>query len=138
MSPLIFVSPELFALIVLHLIQRYVRYGNTPFACRAYASYGLILTSVLHDYDGGYAYGQMAIKLLDQLQAADMTGSTLMVFNNFLRHWKEHLRETLPGLQEGYQAALAAGDPEFATYCAYGYSKHALHVGQNLAQLTPE
>ncbi|MBX3057415.1 MAG: AAA family ATPase [Anaerolineae bacterium] len=133
-----FVSTELFALIVLHLTQRYVRYGNTPFACRAYATYGLILTSVLRDYDGGYAYCQMAIKLLDQLQAAEMTGSTHMVFNVFVRHWKEHLRETLPALQEAYQAALAAGDPEFATYCAYGYSKHALHVGENLAQLTPE
>ncbi|MBL1128680.1 MAG: AAA family ATPase [Chloroflexi bacterium] len=133
-----FVSTELFALIVLHLAQRYVRYGNTPFACRAFATYGLILVSVLRDYDSGYAYCQMAIKLLDQLQAAEMTGSTHMVFNVFVRHWKEHLRETLPALQEAYQAALAAGDPEFATYCAYGYSKHALHVGENLAQLTPE
>ncbi len=133
-----FVSTELFALIVLHLAQRYVQYGNTPFACRAFATYGLILTSVLRDYDGGYAYCQMAIKLLDQLQAAEMTGSTHMVFNVFVRHWKEHLRDTLPALQEAYQAALAAGDPEFATYCAYGYSKHALHVGENLAQLTPE
>jgi predicted ATPase/signal transduction histidine kinase/tRNA A-37 threonylcarbamoyl transferase component Bud32 len=133
-----FVSTELFALIVLHLAQRYVKYGNTPFACRAFATYGLILVSVLRDYDSGYAYCQMAIKLLDQLQAVEMTGSTHMVFNVFVRHWKEHLRDTLPALQEAYQAALAAGDPEFAAYCAYGYSKHALHVGENLAQLTPE
>ncbi|HUM68971.1 MAG TPA: AAA family ATPase, partial [Chloroflexota bacterium] len=133
-----FVSTELFALIVLHLTQRYVQYGNTPFSCRAYATYGLILVSVLRDYDGGYAYCQMAIKLLNHLQAADMTGSTHMVFNVFVRHWKEHLRDTLPALQEAYQAALAAGDPEFASYCAYGYSKHALHVGENLSQLVPE
>ncbi len=133
-----FASPELFALIVLHLTQLYATHGNTPLACRAYASYGLMLCGALGDINGGYRFGETAIALVEKLHAAEVKGATLMIVNNFVRHWKDELHATLPALQEGYQAALAAGDPEFATYCAYGYATHALYTGRNLHQLIAE
>jgi predicted ATPase/signal transduction histidine kinase len=133
-----FLSAELFALIILHLVQRYVTYGYTVLAPRAIASYGLMLCGAFNDIDSGYEMGQTALALVNQLNANETRGATMFVVHEFISHTKRPLREGMAELQRGYQLALEAGDPEFAMFCAYAYSSQAVFSGLDLRQLVPE
>ena len=50
-------------------------------------------------------------------------------------HWKDHFRETLPMLIEGYQSGLDTGDFEYAAYCAFVKGYHSYFIGHELTEL---
>ena len=68
--------------------------GCSEFAPFAFAVYGLINSAVLGDLDTGYEYGKVALQLADQHPAPRVRGRANVQVGLFLRHWKEHLRQT--------------------------------------------
>ena len=83
-----FITPNLVPLIIFRLMRIFARHGNTDFSPYIYAGYGFILCT-LGDIDTGYNYGQMALELLDQMNAQKYNARTVMVVNTFIQHWKE-------------------------------------------------
>ena len=63
------VAPELYLLVVCQFVRLVVQYGNMPLSARAYGGYGVILCGVTGDIDAGYAYGQLALRLVDRFEA---------------------------------------------------------------------
>ncbi|MEO1134505.1 MAG: histidine kinase dimerization/phospho-acceptor domain-containing protein, partial [Cyanobacteria bacterium J06639_1] len=76
------------------------------------------------------------LQTLDRLQARSLQPRTWMVFNTFIRHWKEPVRNGLSQLQDAYQLGLETGDLEFATYSAYIASYQAFYAGCELEPLS--
>lgn len=128
-------NPPLFLLFVFKVIQLSVSHGNTPLSAFAYACYGLILCGFVGNVDGGYEFGQLALRLLDRFDAKALKARTYMVIETFVRPWKEDVRSTLPALLEGYESGLETGDFEFAAYLAYVYIRAAYFVGMELEEL---
>ncbi|AFY81979.1 trifunctional serine/threonine-protein kinase/ATP-binding protein/sensor histidine kinase [Oscillatoria acuminata] len=124
--------PAMFPLVMFTQVCLSIQYGNASFSAFAYASYGLILTAFLGDVETGYEFGQLAIQLLAKLNAKDMQAKTLSVVNCFLRHPYFPLRDTLKSFLEGYQGGLAAGDIEWACWCAFPYTLYLYMSGENL------
>ncbi|WP_210407489.1 ATP-binding protein, partial [Hydrocoleum sp. CS-953] len=58
------------------------------------------------------------------------------VANHHLRHWQEHLANTLPLFLECYSLALSRGDFEFAGYNIFLHSFHSYCVGWELTELS--
>jgi predicted ATPase len=58
--------------------------------------------------------------------------------NNFIIHWKEHIRNTTQPLLEAYQRGLEVGDLEFAAYCAHCYCFQSYVVGKELVEVERE
>ena len=131
-------APELYLLVVCQFVRLMVEHGNMPLAARAYGGYGVILCGVTGDIDSGYAYGKLALRLVDHFEAREIKGSMLMMFNGFIRHWKEHTRETLKPLVEAHQLGLETGDFSFGTMSAFIYCFHAFWVGMNLQEFERE
>lgn len=132
-------APELFLLIVLKQVNLSVKYGNTPVSTYAYAAYGLILSGqVVKDVDSGYQFGKLALSLLDKFNAKELKARILFIVNYFIRHWHEHLGETLTPLLDAYLIGLETGDLEYATYSACVYSYYSLVMGKELTQLERE
>ena len=131
-------APELYPLVVFKLVNLMANYGNTPLSARAYAGYGVVLCGVTGDIEDGYALGELALRLIERFDAQEIKGSTLMIFNAFIRHWKDHTRETLAPLVEGYQVGLETGDLSFGTMSAFIYCFHAYWVGMHLEKLGAE
>jgi signal transduction histidine kinase/tetratricopeptide (TPR) repeat protein len=50
-------------------------------------------------------------------------------------HWKEHFRETLPIVSEGYRSGVETGEFEFAGYCAFFVCDHSYFIGHELTDL---
>lgn len=137
-SPAYNAVPDLMPLIALKGVDLSLKYGNAPMSAYGYASYGVILCGALGRIDTGYRFGQLALNLLEKLNAKELQARTFMVFNNFIRHWKEHVREGLSSLLEAYQSGLETGDVEFAAYSAYIYCYHSYFLGKELTGLNRE
>ncbi|MGH7965031.1 MAG: ATP-binding protein, partial [Candidatus Binatia bacterium] len=117
--------PQLFPLLVCRMITLSATYGNISFSAQAYAMYGIILCGAVGDIDTGYQFGRLAMNLIEHLNARELKASVTYMVQTFVRHWKEHIRETLPPLVEGYQIGLETGDLIFATMDAQGYGFQA-------------
>ena len=137
-SPAYYAAPELMPLLALKGVNLSVQHGNASMSAYGYASYGVILCGALGNIDLGYRFGQLALSLLDRFNAKELKARTFFVFNNFIRHWKEHLREGLKPLLEAYQSGLETGDLEFAAYSVYIYCYHCYFLGKELGELERE
>jgi PAS domain S-box-containing protein len=131
-------APELFVLIVLKQVNLSIKYGNAPFSAYAYAAYGLILCGVVLDIESGYQFGELALSVLERFNSSELKAKTFFVAALFIRHWKEHVRETLKLFREGYQSGLENGDLEFASYCAGFTCQYSYFMGKELTALALE
>ncbi len=130
--------PELFPLIVFKQAHLSVKHGNTSESVPAYDYYGIILCGVVGDIDAGYRFGKLALEVLERFNAKEQKCRTYFVFNGFVRHWKEHVRDTLQPYLEGFQSGQETGDIEYGAYCIYQYTHHGLSIGRELAELERE
>ena len=131
-------APVLFLLIVLKQVNLSIKYGNASLSAYAYTVYGLVLCGVVSDIESGYKFGELALSILEKFNSSELKAKTFFVTELSIRHWKEHLRETLSLLREGYQSGLENGDLEFAAYCACFTCQHSYFIGKELTALALE
>ncbi|WP_416397373.1 diguanylate cyclase [Allohahella sp. A8] len=125
-------APQLFPILVFVMVQLSYRHGNTQGSTSAYATYGLVKSGILGDYESGYEFGKLALTLVDQLSADDCKARTSYVFAAFLQHWKEPIADTQPVLRDTYQSGLATGDFEYAGWAAMMTGVHGFFAGEPL------
>ncbi|WP_445174324.1 AAA family ATPase [Microcoleus sp.] len=131
-------APELLPLTVCKQVELSVQYGNASVSPFAYANYGFLLCGVLGDIDLGYQFGQLALSLVSKLNAQEIKAKTLFIVNIFIRHWKEHLRETLEPFVSVYSSGLETGDLEYGVYGLVLYCWFAYFSGKELTVLERE
>ncbi|MGK7904403.1 MAG: AAA family ATPase [Hormoscilla sp.] len=130
--------PQLLPLVVFQQVNLSVKYGNASQSPFAYANYGQILGGVAGDLERAYEFGQLAVSLLSRVNARELKAKTYVIVNFCIRHWREHLRETLKPFQEAYTSGLETGDVEYGAYAAINYGIHSYFSGGELAQLSQE
>ncbi|MDZ8184406.1 MAG: AAA family ATPase [Nostoc sp. ChiSLP02] len=130
--------PELLPLLICKQINISVQHGNAPLSAFAYSLYGCILCGVVGDLDSGYEFGQLSISLVSKLNAKELKAKNDVNVNIAMRHWKEHLKESLQPLLSCYTCGLETGDLQFAAYGLYIYSAHAYLCGKELSGLERE
>jgi len=131
-------NPELAPLIVFQMVNLSIQHGNASQSAFAYANYGFLLCEIVGDIETGYRFGQLALRILEQFNAQEFKAKILVIVNFLIRHWKEHLGNTLLPLREAYQSGLETGDLEFAAYSAFDYSLHLYFSGIELISLEQE
>lgn len=135
--PATFVTmPNLFPLVIFKIVNLSIKYGNIADSIIGYNGYGLIHCAKLEDINSGYRYGQLATNLQNQLNATNYKAPTILVFNTFIRHWKEHIKETIEPLAEGIQSGLETGKIENACYCATQYCGYLFVSGETLPRVS--
>ncbi|MBW4448142.1 MAG: AAA family ATPase [Spirirestis rafaelensis WJT71-NPBG6] len=133
-----FAAPYLMFLLASKQVNLSIQYGNTFVSAFAYAAFGLVLCIRVGDIQSGYEFGQLALTLLSQPHAHTLKARTLYILNYYIIHWKEHIRESLQPLLEGYQSGLETGDLESAACCAYVYCYNSFRAGKELSELERE
>ena len=128
-------NPKLMAYLLFVQVRMVLSLGHTRWSSSIFASYGILLCGVLGDLDLGYRVGRLALSLVDRGNVRDQRCRVVFVFNTFQRHWKEHVRETLPAFLEAYKNGLDTGDFEYAAFCAHLIPHHGYFLGKPLAQL---
>lgn len=133
-----FFRPQLFALMILIMVQHYAKYGMHPSATRAFAAFGLMQAGYLNNMEAGVAYGRLGLDLVEKLHVKEHYAQTAQIYYHYLSHWITPLRHSLEPVKEAYQIALETGNLTQASYCAYTYSTHAIYAGLPLDNLIPE
>jgi histidine kinase len=133
-----FVAPQLWQMMVFQKIQLSLKYGNAPGSPFGYADYAMVLCGVEGDIDSGYRFAQLALNLLPRLHAKEFKSKTFLLVEMYIRHWKEHIRETLNPLLEAYQFGLEACDLEYGVFSIFLYLYHSYLIGKELVQLEKE
>ncbi len=128
----------LFPLIVFKMLELTAQYGNHPLSSFAYLSHGVFLCGVVGDIEIGYRFGKLALEVIERFNAKDLKPAMFYIFYHFIKHWKDHLRETLPPLQGIYQFALEIGDFRYGAMVAFMYCSHLLHIGKELTAVKQE
>ncbi|WP_414545420.1 AAA family ATPase [Nostoc sp. CCY0012] len=128
-------APNVFPLTVFKQVEISAKYGNAAESAFAYATYGLILCGVVGDLQKGYEFGELALQLVERLNAKNLAARTLFVVNSFVRHWREPLQNTIPALQTAFQIGRDTGDTEYASFSANTCSMHCYFSGEELTKL---
>jgi predicted ATPase len=118
--------------ISLKLVYLSVRYGNSPFSSFGYVLYGIIQHGIFGNIDAGYKLGEFAIELLDKFNTKEYETKIHLIFNLFVRHFRDKLSDTIEAFADTYQRGLETGDYEFASYSAAYIGIHSFHSGIRL------
>ncbi|WP_272458700.1 trifunctional serine/threonine-protein kinase/ATP-binding protein/sensor histidine kinase [Polyangium jinanense] len=116
LAPAFFVSPLLYALIIVKAVNISLKFGPAPESSDIYAYYGHITSSILGDRRLGRELALLALSLSDRFRAPDDKCRSSFLLANFISPWVRHLRESLPVNDAGYQAGLEGGELQYAGY----------------------
>lgn len=116
-------------------IQLSLQYGAAPSSPLQYGAFGLMLCNVMGKVELGYRIAQQAIALTHKLENRRTEVRLGMVFQSFIRHWKEPARCLLDPLLELHYRAIEVGDFEYAAACLFFRVSYGVWVGQELNQL---
>ena len=125
-------APELLPLVSFTMIRLTVNHGESRIACYAYSLYALIMAGVLGEFDVGFEFAQLALRVQQKVEAVELESKVFALVYIFVHHWKRHLRDTLDGLLHGVKIGIATGDVEYAGYNAVHYSTFTLFCGEEL------
>ena len=137
-SAVYFTDPKLAPLISLKGVNLSIKHGNAPTSAYSYAGYGLTLCGGVGDINSGYQFGNIALNLLDRFDAQEFKARTSFLVHSFVKHWKEHVGESLQPFLQGYQDGLETGDLEYAAYSVNAYFYYSRATGKELASLERE
>ncbi len=131
-------SPKLLPLIIIKQIDLSLKFGNTEASAFAYLTYGFILCGVLNSIDEGYRYGQLGLSIYKKLDAKKIEAEAKVIFNGFIRHWKEPLIESVPEFKNSYRSGLETGNLEYSSISLLMYCHHNFLSGKSLVLLSKE
>ncbi|MBD1840787.1 hybrid sensor histidine kinase/response regulator [Coleofasciculus sp. FACHB-501] len=130
--------PSLVPLTVCKQVDLSVQYGNASVSPFAYAVYSLLLCGAVGDIEGGYEFGQLALRLVSKLNAKEIEAKTCHLVYAAVQHWKEHVRNILELFLSTFSSGLETGDLEYAGYAIMVWSHYSFFVGKELMQLERE
>ncbi|KAF3885567.1 MULTISPECIES: trifunctional serine/threonine-protein kinase/ATP-binding protein/sensor histidine kinase [Nostocales] len=128
----------LYFLIVALQAKLSIQFGNSPVSAYCYAGYAFQLRTLWGEMTKVPQFGQLGYQLASEPDAKNILPATALLMGGYVGHWTTHLQETLPILQEGYQAGLETGNLEFLGYDAQLFCLNAYWCGQPLAELEPQ
>ncbi|MEM7713742.1 MAG: AAA family ATPase [Cyanobacteria bacterium P01_A01_bin.68] len=131
-------TPQLMPLICLEAVNLSLKYGNAPLSAFSYVVYGIILCGILGDIESGYKFGKLAESLVYKSRKQEVFVRVLETFNQLIRPWREHIKDTLKHSITLYSHGIEKGDLEFAAYATHTYIYHAYFLGYNLPSLKIE
>ncbi|MEG4030461.1 MULTISPECIES: AAA family ATPase [unclassified Microcoleus] len=133
-----FSFPKLQPLLIFKLVNLSLEYGNNPYSLPAYARCGMLFSAIFNDIESGYRFGELALHLLERINAGTVKAHTLHCVNAFVKHYKESVRKTLKLSHDGWAIGLETGDIGNACHNASVYCWHSYFVGKELTELERE
>ncbi len=110
-------------LVILTQLNLCLKYGNPSQAADIYSFYGMILCGVLKDFDSGYKYGQLSLKLLEKFHLPKSEALVMHLYYGCIWHWKEPIKNIVAEekLIDAFQKGIETGNNEFASFVSITY-----------------
>ncbi|MGL4376458.1 MAG: SpoIIE family protein phosphatase, partial [Microcoleaceae cyanobacterium] len=116
--PAYFSNPELFGIIAAKMAYVCLRYGSIAVSAKAYATYAIVLSSILEEYRSGYEFARLGLSISERFNDSSMKARVANNLNH-IQHWVLPIKEAEVINNEGYQACLESGELQFAGYISF-------------------
>jgi signal transduction histidine kinase len=126
-------NPLLVGVVILRIVNLSLKYGVSPDSLIQGAAYGLIRWIAFQDIEGSYRTGIVSLQLIEQNNIRSGASLSIVAFEACLRHWKEHLRESIPNLRNAIQLGIELGEYEAISFGVSANCLHRFFVGDPLA-----
>lgn len=133
-----YIEPEFVPISVFIGIILSIKHGNTTDSLFFYNAYGgLILSGIMGNIELGYEFGKLSLRLLEKLNDVQRTleTNTQFIFNVFIRHWTNHIKESLIPFNIGFHKELENGNFYSAGLNSFFYSYYSFFAGIELATI---
>ncbi|MEG3923423.1 MULTISPECIES: AAA family ATPase [unclassified Microcoleus] len=117
-GPAYFVDQDLLALISLKMVNLSLENGNSEASAHGYAFWGFLAGARLVDYEVGYEFGLLSMKLNEQFHNVNLACKVFNMFGGLINPWRSHLKKGIPFLRKGYLAGVETGDV-YVSYNSY-------------------
>ncbi|BAU12302.1 serine/threonine kinase with two-component sensor domain protein [Leptolyngbya sp. NIES-3755] len=134
-SPTYFSNHDLWLISVMKLVNLSLKHGVLSESTYGYSEYGLILGSMLGDYQAGYEFGQLSLKISERFNNQAEKCKGCLVVGGSVNHWVKPLKEDAEIFMEGYQAGLESGELQFAGYNVAHQTINLFYQGADLDSL---
>ncbi|MBD2358357.1 AAA family ATPase [Tolypothrix sp. FACHB-123] len=131
-SPIIQGIPGLLPWLSSMMVSLSLQSGNTVASTTGYGIHGMVLCGFLEDPATGYAFGQLALNLLEKFHIQKNKSGVLSLFGCFIQHYQERLDATIGLLLTAYQTGIETGDFLHAGFALGGHSDGRFFGGEEL------
>ncbi|HEY9871819.1 MAG TPA: ATP-binding protein, partial [Candidatus Obscuribacterales bacterium] len=136
--PTYFSNLDLYAWVSVKAVNLSLQYGNVADSAKAYSNYGILLGSVVGDYQSGYEFGLLALKVSEKFNNLVNKCKTSMILGNWISFWVKHIKYSASLNNEAYKMGLEAGELQFAGYTIAYKLFNTFYQGVNLEQILTE
>ncbi|MBD1810413.1 AAA family ATPase, partial [Microcoleus sp. FACHB-DQ6] len=130
--------PGLMPLLSSTMVSLSLQFGNAPASSVGYAIHGMVLCAFLGNVKTGYAFGKLALSLLERRNVREFKCIILVLYGNFIQHRQESLLATIPTLKDGFMAGMETGNFLYAGYSINNYFVDNFVGGVELDTWEPE
>lgn len=133
--PLLFnAAPQLLPIVVIDMVKISIIHGNSIYSPFAYTFFGTILCAIIGDVENGKSYGEIAIKLIDKLNAKSELPKTYMITSQHVLHYEMHLDKVIEMEKEAFYTGIEIGDLTYAGFAGHGYCFNYYLAGKELLE----
>jgi PAS domain S-box-containing protein len=130
--PATVLNPKLHHLLIAHVVNISLEYGNSDASCFGYASLGWILAADFGDYPAALRFGQLGVDLLENFEVCASKAAVYVAFAVFICPWVRHLRISRKFLGQASDEANRIGDLPYIGYCSFLTLENAIAAGEPL------
>ena len=131
-------APLLVPFVMIASVKLSLQKGNAALSAYAYSCYANLLSRIVEDVDAAYAFAQLGLQIVENLNARRIRSKVSFVVAAFIVHCKSHLRESLSLFREAFQVGLEVGDIVHASSSVAWFYQSAYLSGQHLGTLVSE
>ncbi|UWZ85206.1 AAA family ATPase [Occallatibacter riparius] len=137
-TPSMYCDENLFSLVICHMVNLSLEYGNCDGSCFAYVWFAVIAGPYFGEYKDGFRFGRLGCELVEKRGLIRYQARTYMSFGNMVIPYARHALEGRELARRAFDAAYRIGDLTFAAYSRTKLITNFLTVGDPLAEVQPE
>jgi predicted ATPase/signal transduction histidine kinase len=132
------VDQNLFALLVLRIVQLSLEHGNSRLSAFGYVIYGILLASALDDPSAGRQFGQLAVELSARFRDPMLHARVRYLRAGLIDHWTQSARSGIAELTEAYKGSMESGDWIYVGHCVIVRLWRRIAVGDPIPEILAE
>ncbi|WP_019534091.1 AAA family ATPase [Paenibacillus ginsengihumi] len=115
-APAYYLDSELYIYLMLKMVNYSLVNGHSEGSPLAYATYGVILSSVLGQMKAGREFGKLSLELCEFIGDPQTKSKVYFSYGSFTSNMGEHITSAIDYQKRAYQLGIDAGDYVYAGY----------------------
>jgi predicted ATPase/signal transduction histidine kinase len=130
----LYLDRRLHQLLLAHMVNFSMQYGNSAASCVGYGSLGRVLAGELGDYAAALRFGQLSLQLVDNKGLDTFRARVYFTFGTGISPWAEHLRVGRAFLFRASEEAKQIGDLPYMGFCHSNIVGNLISAGEPLLE----